>query len=392
MDALVGLSDWIKVLTIHFSFLSLPQITVLAMWSYAISITHKCGLTTVSTFLALAMNKDENTVRQRLREWYYGKESKRGKQRQEIDVTLCFGPLLMWVWSLWTSNRLALAIDATSLDDRFVALVISVVYRGCATPIAWVILPANKKGTWKPHWIRMLELLKDIIPPTMTVIVQSDRGLYAKWMYNAIRNNGWHPFMRINLNAKIKPDGTSEWIWIRDLVPSVGSNWRGKATLFVTNPLSCTVLMRWDEGYEDPWIIVTDLLPEECDTCWYALRAWIEQGFKFFKSGGLDWQYTRIKDANRIERLWLPMAIASIWLMAIGTDAELHNEDSEIPKWSNTVPLELKKLCKRTVRVVRRGWLQILAWLATGKTIKMPTKLIPEKWPQLQWQTDSSPG
>lgn len=392
MSEVNSLSAWINLLTIHFSVLTTPQITVLAMWSYAISITQKCGLTTISAFLAMAMNDNQNTVRQRLREWYYEKERKRGQQRQEVDVTVCFAPLLIWILSLWTSGRLVLALDATTLDDRFVALVISVVYRGCATPVAWAILPANKKGAWKAHWLRLLGLLNDAIPSNITVLVQSDRGLYARWLYQAIQKNGWHPFMRINLQGKIKPDGTSEWIKLSELVPAVGRQWRGKAQVFVSNPLTCTVLARWDEGYDDPWVIVTDLTPEVCDACWYALRAWIEQGFKCYKSGGLQWQYTRVEDPKRIERLWLPMAVASVWLLAVGTEAELANDEVDIPEWSSILPLELKKVCRRTIRVFRRGWLQILAWLVTGKTLKMPTKLIPEKWPPLQWQVEAKPG
>lgn len=26
----------------------------------------------------------------------------------------------------------------------------------------------------------------------------ADRGLYAHWLFEAIRRNGWHPFLRIN--------------------------------------------------------------------------------------------------------------------------------------------------------------------------------------------------
>ena len=36
-----------------------------------------------------------------------------------------------------------MALDATTLGTRFAVLAISVVYRGCAIPVAWTILPAN---------------------------------------------------------------------------------------------------------------------------------------------------------------------------------------------------------------------------------------------------------
>jgi hypothetical protein len=50
--------------------------------------------------------------------------------------------------------------------------------------------------------------------------------------------------------------------------------------------LNCTLLARWDEGYADPWLLLTDLGPSAGDACWYGLRAWIEQGFKITKRGG----------------------------------------------------------------------------------------------------------
>ena len=66
----------------------------------------------------------------------------------QIDVRARFAPLMRWVLSLWTSSDLALAIDPTTLSDRLCAIVVSVVYRGCAIPVAWVVMPANKPGKW----------------------------------------------------------------------------------------------------------------------------------------------------------------------------------------------------------------------------------------------------
>ena len=43
---------------------------------------------------------------------------------------------------------LALAIDLTTLSDRLRVIVASVVCRGCAIPVAWVAMPANKPGKW----------------------------------------------------------------------------------------------------------------------------------------------------------------------------------------------------------------------------------------------------
>ena len=61
------------------------------------------------------MQRNEQTVRQRLREWYYDAQRKRGTKRQELRVETCFPLWLGWVVSWWHGTQLALAIDATTL-------------------------------------------------------------------------------------------------------------------------------------------------------------------------------------------------------------------------------------------------------------------------------------
>ncbi|MBV9096021.1 MAG: hypothetical protein JO132_19475, partial [Streptosporangiaceae bacterium] len=76
------------------------------------------------------------------REWCYDAADKRGLSRRAVDVAICCAPLLGWVLRHWGGTRLALALDATTLGNRFVVLTISVLYRGCAIPVAWTVLPA----------------------------------------------------------------------------------------------------------------------------------------------------------------------------------------------------------------------------------------------------------
>jgi hypothetical protein len=81
----------------------------------------------------------DHTLRQRRREWCDDAKDTHGAQRQDLDITTCCTPLLTWILSGWHSRPLALAMDATTLGDRCVVLVISVVERGCALPVAWTV-------------------------------------------------------------------------------------------------------------------------------------------------------------------------------------------------------------------------------------------------------------
>ena len=76
----------------------------------------------------------------------------------------------------WQGTQLALALHATTLGLRFTVLAVSVVYRGCAIPVAWTILPANQPAAWRSHWLRLLRLLRPAIPKGHTVIVLAIEG------------------------------------------------------------------------------------------------------------------------------------------------------------------------------------------------------------------------
>ena len=65
-------------------------------------------------------------VRQQLREWCYEAVAKRGDQRQTLAVEACSAPLLCWGLHWWPGPQLALALDATTLGDRFAVLASSV--------------------------------------------------------------------------------------------------------------------------------------------------------------------------------------------------------------------------------------------------------------------------
>lgn len=103
-----------------------------------------------------------------------------------------------------------------------------------------------------------------------------------------------------------------------------GTHWKGKGECFAgkQSRLTCTLLMHWEAGYEHPWAVLTDLSPEQAEVSWYGMRTWIESGFKDFKRGLWGWHHSKMQEASRVERLWLAMAVAQVWTVSIGCQAE----------------------------------------------------------------------
>jgi hypothetical protein len=93
------------------------------------------------------LEQEEQSVFQRLREWYLDAQHKSGKKRRELDVTSCFAPLLCWVVRLWQqgNQHMVLVLDATTLGERWTMLSISVGVRSCAIPVAWKVLGGQRR-------------------------------------------------------------------------------------------------------------------------------------------------------------------------------------------------------------------------------------------------------
>jgi hypothetical protein len=378
-------TEWTMTIQAHMPHLSKPQATVLALWSLGMVLARSCALTAVSAFLATWLGRKENTVRQQLREFCYEATAKRGMDRCALRVETCFVPLLAWVVSWWQGTQLALALDATTLGTRFVVLVISVVYRGCAIPVAWVVLSATEKHAWRREWLRMLRQLRPAIPKGWTVIVLADRGLYARWLFRRITRLGWHPFLRINTGGTFRPKGHVRGVPLQTLVPEPGTSWQGTGIAFKGRhrQLHCTLLACWEAGYKDPWLILTDLPPEASSAGWYGLRAWIEQGFKITKRAGWQWHRTHMTKPERAARLWLAVAVATLWLLSVGGEADETIPASTVPDIIALVPTprRMRRATRvRLVSVFRQGWIRILVALLNQAPLPIG-RFIPEPWP-----------
>jgi hypothetical protein len=388
-----GLSQWQQTLSSHLPTLSQPQVTVLALWSLGIILAQSCGLTTVAVLLAYLLELSPSSMCERLRDWYrdapHKSGAKRRHKRRSLDVPSCFGALVRWVvaWSPPDCRQLAIALDASTLGQRFTILSISVVIRGCAIPVAWQIVEATRAGAWRPHWEALLAGLEDCVPSDWTVIVMADRGLYAKWLFTAIQTLGWHPYLRINRQGQYRRAGATHFQPLSQVVTKVGGRWKGPVTCFATKTrqLDCTLLARWDRGYRDAWLIVTDLGPAQADVAWYGLRAWIECGFKDAKRGGWHWEQTKMREPRRAERLWLAMAVATLWVVSVGCQAEV---STPVPVLEELPAQHIARRragsgrpSGRMLSCFRRGRLVLVAALVNGQELPLG-QLIPEPWPK----------
>ena len=376
-----------QLIQTHLPHLTQTQLTGLAWWVCGAILAGSACQNAVAA--ALSTRGNWHNLRQYLREWLYDGSDRARPCKTQLEVSICFVPLLRWVLAWWRSEGLALAVDPTSKKDDSVAIVISVLYRGCAIPVAWRIRHANQRGSWMDPIVELLRELAPAVPREMTVVVLCDRGIASPKLWKQIRAHGWHPYMRYPKNIIFcAEDGRR--LPARAFVPRPDTAWIGWGTAFGrgTAKRRCTLLAVWYTEQEEPWVILTDLPPDQAGVSWYALRFWIELGFKALKSLGWQWQKTRRTDPERISRHWLVLSVATLLALAYGTRVEDAYDRRIAPGSLRTPPRTLAPTHRsssekpgRTVSVIRHG----IAWLRRSLhrgRLWSRVWLLPEPWPE----------
>lgn len=308
-------------ITQQLSSLRPAQALVLALWVYGTVLAKSACLSAVVLELEPFLAPD--AARQRLREWLKDGRDKARPCDAQVEVVACFPLLLRWVISWWQgSTTLPLAIDAVSHQDRVVALAISVLYRGCAIPIAWHIVPAQAQGAWMPHILALVDHLSPAFPKGWQTLVLVDRGLWSPKLWHHLCQRQVHPLVRIADGVAVRPAGRKRIVRPANLVPAPGQAWVGQAAVFGEEARQvATLLIVWAQGHKERWVLLTNLHPRAVATSWYGLRMWIELGFRALKSLGWQWQQTRRDEPERVARHWLVLSVATLWVLGCGTRA-----------------------------------------------------------------------
>jgi hypothetical protein len=366
----------------HLPCLTAAQQRGLAWWVHGSILAGSACQNAVLTALCTTL-REWTALRQYLREWLYDGEDKATPCGTQVEVRACFVPLLRWLLQLWEGNELALAVDATARGAAVTALVVSVLYRGTAIPVAWVILRGNATGAWMPEILRLLRLLCPAIPATMEVLVLADRGLWSPRLWKRIRDLGWHSLLRLTGSITFAPHGEHRQP-ARDLVPGPGHAWVGTGVAFKdARRRAGTLLVVWAEDQKAPWLLLTDLRPRQVGLAWYGLRMWVELGFKALKGLGWHWDKTRRLDPDRVARHWLVLAVATLWGLSTATRVEeaallglppavLHRPPRQ-PCW--------RRPGTRTVSLLRLGLAELRCQLLRGR-LWQGVWLRPEPWPE----------
>ena len=332
------LYQWMQEVEQRFSNLKKWQAVGLALFSFGVVQARHCQASIVAEELA-AVGKADSLTR-RFQRWL---------SNARIDVTLCCAWWIKWVLSQYDGARPILLVDETKLGDRIGVMMVSLAFEQRAIPLIWCCYIANSKADYPAQG--QVNLITDLIQRVMAALPQgcqplleADRGIgNSSNLMRAMNELGMSYLFRVK-KGSVFTSRRGKQQKLHQLV-KMGESKTLVGWIFTQErQTKAFVHLIWEAGQKEPWCLVSnDATIQGHD---YAQRVWQEESFRDLKSGGWQWQCSRITQPDRAERLILVLALAYAWMLTQGCFV-LHAE--------RAIQLQVTKGCEQVYSIFRLG-------------------------------------
>jgi len=258
---------------------------------------------------------------------YPGKETslverfRRFIRNENIIVKSEFNPFVALILSSLSQTRLVLAIDSTKVGGGCICLLVSVVYKSRALPLAWVVFKGRKGHSLAEVQLALLQSLHSLLPPDREVILlgdgEFDSSEVVAWFE---QQTTWSYVCRTAKRLLIWDQHA--WVALADLALAEGEETFLTDILFTQSdqvgPLNLLVV--WNQSEQEHWFFLTNFSDPQEAKKWYRRRFSIETLFSDVKGRGFHLDQTRLWQPERLNRLILAVAIAYIFTVFLGVD------------------------------------------------------------------------
>jgi len=254
---------------------------------------------------------------------------RRWLQNGQIDVWAFYQAVLERVLQGWQAVDAYVLLDGVMVfGDRWQIFRLSLQHGCRAIPLGWVVL-AGTGLTQVEKLETMLTRVADFLRGRVRrVTLLADSGFRDCDWAKLCGKIGWHYAIRVACNTYVTlADG--RYGRLDAFVPYRQNRYFQNIALTQDAKLQTNLSVTWTDGTDGPIEIVAVI--SERGACRkrlheYGRRMSVEQSFRDDKSGGFDLAHTRLHHADRLERLLLALAIATVWCHELGEQVILQGE------------------------------------------------------------------
>jgi len=236
---------------------------------------------------------------------------------QRIDYECYYLPYAQQLLANLAHQTLVLVMDGSPVGRGCRTLMLSVVYKKRALPLAWLVAEGSKGHFSEENHITLIQQVKEIIPENADVMFLGDGEFDGIHLLAEVDSYGWKYVCRTAKDTILTQDSASLtfeelqiWSGGRITLPSVA------ITQKHYGPVQAVAW--WNEEYEEPIYLVSNLSIYEDPCEWYSLRFCIETLFSDQKSRGFHLHKSHLDDPDRLAQLMIAACLAYIWIIYLG--------------------------------------------------------------------------
>ena len=255
---------------------------------------------------------DENKPESRIKQFY------RWIANEEVDAKLYFLPFVSTLLATLAQTTLFLVIDGSVVGRGCITLMASVVYKGRALPIAWIVVRGKKGHLKEEIHLKLIEQLHQIIPEGAQVVLLGDGEFDGTKLLDTVDNGyGWQYVCRTG-KSNVLSKGERKFSF-GDVFLTPGKTVSLPDVFFTLKAYGPVhAILWWEKGYKDPLYLVTNVQSAQEACTWYKKRFRIETFFSDQKSRGFCLHKSHLSDPKRLSRLMIAACLAYIWIVFLG--------------------------------------------------------------------------
>jgi hypothetical protein len=243
----------------------------------------------------------------------------RWMSNNKITEDMYFVPYAEVLLAHLALQTLVLVMDGSVVGRGGIALMMHVVYKGRALPLAWLVRHGKKGHFPEELHIALVEQVQDLMPLGASVVLLGDGEFDGTGLQQTVHEANWAYVCRTGCHL------TASWDGNTFRLDTIGACIKPGTLVdlpevFMTRAAygPIRLLCCWAKGYQEPLYLVTNM-PSADEACrLYAKRFRIETFFSDQKSRGFHLHKSHIADPERLSHLLIAACLAYIWIVYLG--------------------------------------------------------------------------
>ncbi len=216
------------------------------------------------------------------------------------------------------TGQVRLILDGTQVSAHHQLLMVALAFRHRAIPLAWTWTRQERGFSTAFKQRALLAHVRELLPPGIPVLLVGDSEFGSVELLRQLDCWGWNYVVQQKVRNRIQRSGESSAQRLGDLRRSPGQcEWLGKV-LLTKQQYPTHLLIYWDVGEKDPWLLATSLEDPARVVHAYRRRMGIDELFGDLKRHGVDLEMTHLYQIERLSRLTFLVALLYLWLVSLG--------------------------------------------------------------------------